>query len=419
MSQSGNAALAPQGHEFALPSPSSSTSELPDEIPDPPNTPRALIEVIRRVISTNKAKKTSKLTQANYTEIFASLDALDTLISDGEHLESALEKLKRELIAELKSPTPTTPTARTYASAASSPLPVLPPIASSPFSPIPSTAKTSELTILVDKDSDVLSLPPTEIKARVEAAIAATKVEKLAGIALRGVKILSRGRLLVAVDSKKTATLLKHVPTTLNPSSPGAAAQLYAMNRSVFMDPSAITSMQWLNPKAVWDPKKKASSLLVTISDVPSADQCIARGLAVESTICYPHRYEEPPLVCFNCQQYGHTQHHCRQSTPTCARCAGPHRSPSCPCTTSSTKCGPGKRCEHYSPRCANCQGKHPSYHRDCPVRISQCELQRERHRGRIFFDPNFDPLSDPHDDDAPFFFEPHPTSATPSAPSL
>ncbi|KAJ7096186.1 hypothetical protein C8R44DRAFT_538101, partial [Mycena epipterygia] len=157
------------------------------------------------------------------------------------------------------------------------------------------------------------------------------------------------------------------VPLSFNPSSPTAALELYVHNRAVIADPSVIAEIRWLNPKALWDPKKKASSLLITLSDIPSADHSIARGLAVESTICYPHRYEEPPLACYNCQRYGHTQHQCSQKSPTCARCAGPHRSSTCPCSTSSTKCPANKRCEHFTPRCTNCNGKHPSYSKDCP----------------------------------------------------
>ncbi|KAJ6504522.1 hypothetical protein DFH09DRAFT_891682, partial [Mycena vulgaris] len=91
-----------------------------------------------------------------------------------------------------------------------------------------------------------------------------------------------------------------------------------------------VIEMRWLNLKAVRDPNKKASSLLFTLSDVPSADRSIAQGLAIKSSICYPHRYEEPPMFCFNCQQHGHIQHHCPQKTPTCARCAGTHRSSDC-----------------------------------------------------------------------------------------
>jgi hypothetical protein len=198
----------------------------------------------------------------------------------------------------------------TASATASTPAPVPPP-------PKPPAAKSSEITIIVDKSSDVLSLPLPEIKAKVEAAIAATGVEKLKGIVLRGVKILPRNRLLVTVDTDRAASLLKQstthwvpriakdsslvmprcqivansVPLTFNPSSPSAAQELYAHNRSVFTDPSVIAEVRWLNPKVLGDSKKKASSLLVTITDVPSANLCISQGLAVESTICYLHRY--------------------------------------------------------------------------------------------------------------------------------
>ncbi|KAJ7032657.1 hypothetical protein C8F04DRAFT_1261740 [Mycena alexandri] len=356
-----------------------------------------------------------------------------TLGGDSAHVQT-------DLLAEVKSTVPAAPPARIFASAASQPPSAPPPAAPSVQKAKPQLNKSSELTVIVDRDSGILALPLARIKARVKAAIAATDTEKLRGILLRGVNVLPSGRLLIAVDSSKTAKLLKQsaahwvpritknsslvvphcqivvnsIPTTLDPSSPSAAAQLYAHNRSVFSNPSVIVSMQWLNPKAVHDPKKKVSSLLVTISDVSTADQCIYQGLAVESTICYPHRYEEPPTVCYNCQQYGHTQHQCRQPSPIYARCTGPHCSSSCP--TSSTKCAPGKRCEHFSPRCANCQGKHPSFHKECPVRVAQCELQRERLRGRIFFDPCFDPFANHHDDDAPFFFESTPSQAPPPA---
>ncbi|KAJ7851775.1 hypothetical protein B0H14DRAFT_3451084 [Mycena olivaceomarginata] len=65
------------------------------------------------------------------------------------------------------------------------------------------------------------------------------------------------------------------------------------------------------------DLKKQASSLLLTLSDIVSADRCIAQTLTVESSLCPTHRYEEPPTQCYKCQQYGHTQHQCKESSPT------------------------------------------------------------------------------------------------------
>ncbi|KAJ7693748.1 hypothetical protein B0H16DRAFT_1751436 [Mycena metata] len=79
MSQSGNTVLASQGHENVLPSPSPSSSDLSDEFPEPPNTPRALVETLRRVLGENKSKK-GKLTIANFSLLFLTLDSLELLI---------------------------------------------------------------------------------------------------------------------------------------------------------------------------------------------------------------------------------------------------------------------------------------------------------------------------------------------------
>ncbi|KAJ7127474.1 hypothetical protein C8R46DRAFT_1049699 [Mycena filopes] len=188
MSQTGNAALASQGHENALPSPSLSSSELPEDLQEPPNTPIAHLEVIRRVLSANRAKKNSKLTIGNFAELFASIDGLEVAIGNGDAVERALKTFKVELLAELKTIAPAAPAAaRSYSSAAAtppsapSPTPTRPPAAARP-------AKTSELTVIVDKSSDVLTLPLAEIKAKVEGAIASTGEDKLKGITLRGVK---------------------------------------------------------------------------------------------------------------------------------------------------------------------------------------------------------------------------------------
>ncbi|KAJ7207908.1 hypothetical protein GGX14DRAFT_301257, partial [Mycena pura] len=194
--------------------------------------------------------------------------------------------------------------------------------------PKPTAAKSSEVVVLLDRGSDLLLRPLHEIKGKVEAALESSGVEKLRGVPVRGVRALPRNRLLVVADSDKAASLLRRsapywtpklekncclvaprclivvngVPTSFKPSSPTAAQEIHAHNRGTIADPSVITEVRWLNPKAANDPAKKASSLLVTLSDVPSADHSIASGLAVESAFCYPHRYEEPPPLCFNCQ---------------------------------------------------------------------------------------------------------------------
>ncbi|KAF7354484.1 putative RNA-directed DNA polymerase from transposon X-element [Mycena venus] len=345
----------PKGKNDATPP--APSSALPTPSPSP--TERVLIASIREIIAVARGNKKHP-TVDGYAKINANLDLLDSILDVGDHVAATLTSFKADLIADLIAATSRSSTA-SYASTVSS----APPVAL-PAPKAPPAAKTNELIISLDKAAnDLLALPLPEIKARVETAAAATGAEKLREVKLKGVKVLPCDRLLVAADSEKTATLLKQsaphwvprlaknsqlvvprceivvngVPRTFNPSSPHAAHELYANNRSSISSPSAIS---------------EASSLLITLSDPLSANLSISQGLAVESTICYPHRYEEPPTQCYNCQGYGHTQHQCKEKSPTCARCSGSHRTNACPCSSDRTKCADRKRCPHYSPRVYN-----------------------------------------------------------------
>lgn len=57
---------------------------------------------------------------------------------------------------------------------------------------------------------------------------------------------------------------------------------------------------------------------------------------------------------CHRCQQYGHSQRHCRMP-PRCVKCAGDHMTRRC----TKTKEEP--------PKCSNCYGEHTANFKDCP----------------------------------------------------
>ena len=63
--------------------------------------------------------------------------------------------------------------------------------------------------------------------------------------------------------------------------------------------------------------------------------------------------YVPQPTRCHQCQGFGHIKAHCRKSSPTCPRCAGPHDFQSCP--------------NLEAPKCANCGGSHSAAYRLCP----------------------------------------------------
>ncbi|KAF7372602.1 hypothetical protein MVEN_00123100 [Mycena venus] len=306
--------------------------------PSPVNTkdPRAIISAVRNILSKAVAAK-KNLTKAAYADCFSYLDALDSLLSDGDHIASSLAAFKlRSLVLRLR-PTRLPP-----------PRPLAPPHPPPPPPPGPPPPRKNELVVSLDKQDELLSLPGAAIKEKLEAALIATGVPKLGEAKVRGVKVLGRSRLLVATEDEKTSALLRQaashwtpklsrsaqlivprylvvvnsVPRTFKPDGPHAAQEIYAHNRGAVADPSVITEIRWLNPKALRDPNKKASSLLITLSDIVSADRCISQMLAIESSLCPTHQYEESPTQCYNCQQYGHTQHQCKEKTPTCARCS-------------------------------------------------------------------------------------------------
>ncbi|KAJ7177464.1 hypothetical protein C8R43DRAFT_942732 [Mycena crocata] len=292
MSKSGDA--PPPDVSTSLPSPSPSSSDLPADLPSFPRTTRDFLGNIHSILAATKAKKGSKtLTLNDFEKLFSSLDSIERSLDVDNVIQATLRTFQAVILEKIDSTLATRPSSSYASAASSSPLAALPPAASS--SPKLQRQKHARS------------------RSRVEAAIAATGIEKLKGVTVRGVKVLPRSRLLVAVDTDKDTSLLKRssahwvprltknsalelprcqiginsVNRNFNPLAPGAAQTLCATNPSSFVDPSCISEMCWLNPKALRDPNKKASSLIVTITDILSADLCIARGPAVDSQICY------------------------------------------------------------------------------------------------------------------------------------
>ena len=67
---------------------------------------------------------------------------------------------------------------------------------------------------------------------------------------------------------------------------------------------------------------------------------------------------------CFICQSYGHAMSTCRMTTPSCGKCAGPHRTRECSATF--------KKCVH-------CAGAHETGDRFCPIQMKAVARYQER----------------------------------------
>jgi hypothetical protein len=222
---------------------------------------------------------------ATYKELFTLLDTLSRSLDDKDVLTSSLDAFKTDILSQIQSTLGSrSNSAPLYSAAAATARPSPALVHAVPPPPI---SKRNEFVVTLDRTDDMLTLPVAAIKEKVVSALVASGVPRLQEAELKGIKVLPRGRLLVAARDEKTATRLKQtasywmpklsknaqlvvpsyrvvvnsVPKSFKPDRPHAAQELYAHNRTAILDPSVIKEVRWLNPKALCDPKKLASSL--------------------------------------------------------------------------------------------------------------------------------------------------------------
>ncbi|KAJ7843916.1 hypothetical protein B0H14DRAFT_3688226, partial [Mycena olivaceomarginata] len=189
LTRAGTPAATPPTPSPFLPTPSKSADDLANVIPTPQDTPQAHIASIRDIIGTARANKKHP-TVNGYARINASLDVLESILKAGDYVATALTSFRADLIADLVAATSRSSTTSYSSVARSNPAP-LPPAPSAPKAA--PAAKNNEFVISLDKATDeLLARPLPEIKAKVEAAAAATGVDKLKGVKLKGVKVPPR-----------------------------------------------------------------------------------------------------------------------------------------------------------------------------------------------------------------------------------
>ena len=85
--------------------------------------------------------------------------------------------------------------------------------------------------------------------------------------------------------------------------------------------------------------------------------------------------YVPNPLRCFLCQRFGHHEQKCQSKAPVCGKCAGVHRTESCPGLS-----------ENNPQKCAGCGGDHPAYAKTCPKWQTEKEILRVKYTTIITF---------------------------------
>lgn len=107
---------------------------------------------------------------------------------------------------------------------------------------------------------------------------------------------------------------------------------------------------------------------------------------------CRIYPFYRKPMLCNNCQKYGHTSKRCRDTEPTCRICCQSHQTESC--ISSVTKC-------------FHCQGNHRAGDRECPHHIRETALLRTQEDKKVSLQRARQMLSG----SAPEFIPSHPPS--------
>ncbi|CDO68733.1 hypothetical protein BN946_scf184652.g60 [Trametes cinnabarina] len=340
-------------------------------------------------------------------------NSLNTFVNQAlNRITEAVPSIVQDAFSKASPPAPATSAAPSSATPAQRPRP-------------PPGPKELEVVISLPRGSrsPARSTSPTELKARVDAALASSGVPELAGVVTQGVRRRADGCLVVRARSEPQAKLLqryddnwvKHfesdaslrrptftltaaaVPTAFDPTAKSARQAIYEANSDVIPSPDSVVSVRWLHnrpPSSVRS--KSAASIVVVVSERSTADMLIWRGLYLYGTWCNTSKYMPPAMQCYHCQAFGHISKACPHLADSnhlkCARCAGNHAVRDCHCPA-ATKCANIRTCTHIHVRCANCGGPHKSVSSVCPIKAAaQAAIASRLDNGSAYFDKLFTP---------------------------
>ena len=146
--------------------------------------------------------------------------------------------------------------------------------------------------------------------------------------------------------------LLKFVPVTFAPDD-RLGRNCVESNNSLPMD--AIQHARYIKAPIRRKPNQRTAHVIIGFNSREIANQVIENGLLIENARVRAEKLLREPTRCFNGQSVkgDHRAGECPHTAPTCARCAGVHRTVEC------THMGP--------PRCVNCQKDgHSAADREC-----------------------------------------------------
>lgn len=171
--------------------------------------------------------------------------------------------------------------------------------------------------------------------------------------------------------------IVNGISTTFDPNIQDHVEELQVCNGELLKD---MTFVWWLNPRALEDPSKRHSSILIGLKSDKQVHKCVTEkvwhGRGKHLTL----RSGPPPRRCYNCQKLGHTATACPLA-PLCPFCGDAHHSHQCPekgktdmkctaCARKKVELEPQTNLKAFFASSTSCITHHP-FSPSCPTRAA------------------------------------------------
>jgi len=122
-------------------------------------------------------------------------------------------------------------------------------------------------------------------------------------------------------------------------------------------------AMRWIKPVQRRAPGQKTAHLILSLTDVTTANRAIANGLLICNRRTRIEKIKKEPTRCLKCHGWNHYANKCVSLTDVCGNCAERHRTSQC--TQPQLTC------------CVSCDmDSHASWSRECPTflrKVDEC----------------------------------------------
>lgn len=116
-------------------------------------------------------------------------------------------------------------------------------------------------------------------------------------------------------------------------------ADLHKLEVNTKLNPQTITCATWIKDPKRHNPNQKHTNIKIYCKSPKVANTLIMGSPLHLGSQLRIHKDIKAPSTCLNCQQYSHYATNCKETSPTCGKCASTHTTAEC--KADETKCTP------------------------------------------------------------------------------